>query len=175
MAQIRAEWRVNIGHKHNFETIRNTSQRARRHSFVKCSPLAEKDADFFHSAAEETLWGPHGFQASTLWSFSLQLWVLNHTRCTNYTFSVTSVCISLLDLWPFANLLYSSTTLNPFFWSHRENSGRQWAFLPMANNVSSLKKLSTWWSVWVAEKTCSSGRAVPLWSFSLCIYSVIFM
>lgn len=34
---------------------------------------------------------------------------------------------------------------------NRESSGRRWVFLPKANSVSSLKRLSTWWSVWVAD------------------------
>lgn len=35
----------------------------------------------------------------------------------------------------------------------RASFGRQWASLLKANSVSSLKKLSTWWSVWVLHAT----------------------
>lgn len=63
--------------------------------------------------------------------------------------------------------LYSLTTSDNVF-LQRGSFGRRWAFLPTASSIFSLKRLSTWWSVWVADKTCSPGCGFQSLSVLFC-------
>lgn len=60
--------------------------------------------------------------------------------------SVLTLC-NQLSCYKMSVEILNSVSQYLFF---RGSSGRRWAFLPAASSISSLKRLCTWWSVWVA-------------------------
>lgn len=66
---------------------------------------------------------------------------------TNWLTQLTHPVWASLPVLLWMTLQYVSESLRVILC--RESFGRQWASLLKANSVSSLKKLSTWWSVWV--------------------------